>query len=744
MEGADSFNATSCFPPGYAENYENDESLTSGIPQGLAFTLDLPEIKKEILHKCNECQQRGLTQSYKWLAEILFAFKKVPFKPQNASHFLPEEKGFPTTRIESENDIIHCEDIETYLMAKGYFDLREYDRCAFFTSSCVSKLNSSGNEENNGKKAGKLEFIHFYSRYLSGEKKRLDNMTDTITSVDSQQLTYLQDLRCELQKLSEAAKLDGYCTYLYGIVLKRLELNDKAKHVLIEAVNMEPCLWGAWLELAYHVSDRSSLQSLNLPDHWIKDIFLAHTYLELQLNEEALEIYFALQQAGLQESTYLLAQVAIAFHNMREVDKAVNFFQQLGEVDPYRLDNLDTYSNLLYVKEQRVELAHLAHKTVDIDKYRTETCCVIGNYYSLRSQHAKAVVYFQRALKLNPNYLSAWTLMGHEFMELKNTNAAIQSYRHAIEVNKRDYRAWYGLGQTYELLKMHYYCLYYYKRAQELRPNDSRMLVALGECYEKLDKHSDAMKCYWKAHCVGDIEGGIALFQLARMYEKTGDHDQAANAYNQYIIDTEEAGITERDQQSKAYKYLALYYLKQNWIDYAYHYAQKCTEFTDTREEGKALLKEVAASRGGVTSNSNALGNILRDHQESPSSISASQNRDSRIDIESNTLATVQTMPNSSNDSNNQTARIQIAQPAAFLSHQPQQSSSTVFEQDEGVTTPIMRQHPGLERVRQNEPYVSGNSPRFNGREAQNVEGNDEAEDPPRRGLEPMNLTFTP
>ena len=63
---------------------------------------------------------------------------------------------------------------------------------------------------------------------------------------------------------------------------------------------------------------------------------------------------------------------------MRQVDQAVTYFKQLGEVDPYRLDNLDTYSNLLYVKEQRVELAHLAHRTNMIDKYRTETCCVIG------------------------------------------------------------------------------------------------------------------------------------------------------------------------------------------------------------------------------------------------------------------------------------------------------------------------------------------------------------------------------
>ena len=46
--------------------------------------------------------------------------------------------------------------------------------------------------------------------------------------------------------------------------------------------------------------------------------------------------------------------------------------------DPFRLDNLDTYSNLLYVKEMRVELSHLAHRVVQVDKYRVETCCVIG------------------------------------------------------------------------------------------------------------------------------------------------------------------------------------------------------------------------------------------------------------------------------------------------------------------------------------------------------------------------------
>ena len=239
---------------------------------------------------------------------------------------------------------------------------------------------------------------------MSAEKKRLDDLVDTVSSPDHTQLSALKQLRQEMEQLQLSGQLDGYGLFVYGVVLRKLHLPDLAITALCEAVRLRPAHWGAWLELSCLVSSRDKLTGLDLPDHWCKQVFLAHTYLELQQNEQAVKIYDGLSAAGLGESTYIMAQVAIAYHNMRQVEEAVTYFKQLSEVDPFRLDNLDTYSNLLYVKEQRVELAHLAHKTNMIDKYRTETCCVIGNYYSLRSQHEKAVVYFQRALKLNPGY----------------------------------------------------------------------------------------------------------------------------------------------------------------------------------------------------------------------------------------------------------------------------------------------------------------------------------------------------
>ena len=33
-----------------------------------------------------------------------------------------------------------------------------------------------------------------------------------------------------------------------------------------------------------------------------------------------------------------------------EIDMAVTAFAELQELDPYRLENMDTYSNLLYIK----------------------------------------------------------------------------------------------------------------------------------------------------------------------------------------------------------------------------------------------------------------------------------------------------------------------------------------------------------------------------------------------------------
>ncbi|PIK54004.1 putative cell division cycle protein 23-like isoform X2 [Apostichopus japonicus] len=534
------------------------------------FTIDLSDMKRDLIDAFKQCTERGLMQSAKWFAELSFTLKKV--KPstcedQNISGMQEEE----------------IEDFDNFCMAKTYFDLREYDRAAFFTEKCTSP---------------KVSFLHLYAKYMAGEKRKYDEMTDMMSPVHFKNFknSSLKALRLELEARHNNNKLDGFGLYLYGVVLKKLELLKEAEPILLDSVHRHPLNWGTWKELSSLITDREKLNSIQLPNHWMRQFFYAHTCLELQLNEDALKLYTQLCDAGLSENTYIISQMAVAHDNLRAVDEAVEILAKLEKVDPYRLENMDTYSNLLYVKEMKAELSRLAHRVCEVDKYRVETCCVIGNYYSLRSEHEKAIVYFQRALKLNPNYLSAWTLMGHEYTEMKNTSAAIEAYRQAIEVNRRDFRAWYGLGQTYEILKMYFYCIYYFRQAQQLRPNDSRMLVALGESYEKLDKVVEAKKCYWRAYSVGDLEG-IALVRLAKLYARFNEDDKAASFYSKFVEQMEVLGTADTEEQCQAYRFLARYHLKQQNFEFATSYAHKCCEYNETKEEGKAILKEIPNKR---------------------------------------------------------------------------------------------------------------------------------------------------
>uniref|UniRef100_A0A8C8IHF7 Cyclosome subunit 8 n=1 Tax=Oncorhynchus tshawytscha TaxID=74940 RepID=A0A8C8IHF7_ONCTS len=544
------------------------QAATLWINSELEFG-DLVQIKKQLISVISLCKERGLVHSVKWASELAFALDPLP------------KNELPPSATFTEED---AQDMDALGLAKSYFDLKEYDRAAYFLRGCRSQ---------------KAYFLYMYSRYLSGEKKKDDETVDSLGPLEKGQVRNeaLRELRVELSKKHSAGELDGFTLYLYGVVLRKLDLLKEAVDVFVEATHALPLHWGAWLELCNLITNIDMLKSLSLPDCWIRDFFIAHMYTELQMIKEALQKYQSLIESGFSKSTYIVSQIAVAYHNIRDIDQALALFNELREQDPFRIENMDTFSNLLYVRSMKPELSYLAHNLVGIDKYRVETCCVIGNYYSLRSQHEKAALYFQRALKLNPRCLGAWTLMGHEYMEMKNTSAAIQAYRHAIEVNKRDYRAWYGLGQTYEILKMPFYCLYYYRKAHQLRPNDSRMLVALGESYEKLSQHVEAKKCYWRAYTVGDVER-MALLKLAKLHEQLNESDDAAQCYIIYIQDIFSCGEQlEHAEVSTALRYLGQYYFKNKLYEEASLCAQRCCDYNDAREEGKALLRQISQVR---------------------------------------------------------------------------------------------------------------------------------------------------
>lgn len=60
----------------------------------------------------------------------------------------------------------------------------------------------------------------------------------------------------------------------------------------------------------------------------------------------------------------------------------------------------------------------------------------------------------------------------------------------------------------------------------------------------------------------------------------------------------EEHGLDEQTRDhGYSYMFLANYYLARLNYDQAFHYAQKCLNYTETKEEAKALLKTIVHER---------------------------------------------------------------------------------------------------------------------------------------------------
>jgi len=396
-----------------------------------------------------------------------------------------------------------------------------------------------------------------YALYLAGEKRKAEEQSEVgeaqgrANAVENREL---QALEGELVPLFERGALCPFSCYLLGLVLSARGRKAEARAALVRSLNAFPCNWSAWsaLQPLCCEAEVAAPAALGLAPHWLLPFFAASLALELGMHEEALQRYEALA-AAFPGSAYVAGQRLVALYGLKQFEPAAEGFAALAAAQPFRLDGLDIYSNILYVTEEGAALAALAHAAVRADKYRPETCCVVGNYYSLRRQHDTAVAYFRRALRLDGSYLAAWTLMGHEYVEMRNTAAAVAAYRAAVQLQPRDYRAWYGLGQTYELLALPLYALHYYERAAALRPADARMWVAMGNCYERMAERGggegepasrqQAVRCFGRALAL-DAREAVALSSLARLHADAGEMDAAAHYYRRNVQRLDEEGAS--------------------------------------------------------------------------------------------------------------------------------------------------------------------------------------------------------
>ncbi|XP_065576165.1 cell division cycle protein 23 homolog isoform X2 [Artemia franciscana] len=84
------------------------------------------DLSHELITGIQACKDRGLLHSSKWLSELLYTLddKNTVCIPTPKKSILDE-----TSEVQME-DVSHD---RTFILSKCYFDLKEYDRCAYFS-----------------------------------------------------------------------------------------------------------------------------------------------------------------------------------------------------------------------------------------------------------------------------------------------------------------------------------------------------------------------------------------------------------------------------------------------------------------------------------------------------------------------------------------------------------------------------------------------------------------------------------
>ncbi|KAL7450308.1 hypothetical protein ACHAWC_002257 [Mediolabrus comicus] len=635
---------------------------------------DLDKARSQLRRASRECSRRGLKLASRWASEQLMGLASsssttTSFVTDDISNLLPEERCQP-------NDVelyaISLFDLGEYSRAAHVLSSPQAGNESSFSDGSLGQIQPPRDDL-----TSLGVYLRAFSLYLEGERRKEEQVTELRDPLERTKLfnTNLPQLEADLRRSNELGELDAFGLYVYGVVLKALRgakrapsgdgaaknntndfnqtsdgrtdeeaVGDAAHVIFIRSILKYPFNWSAWLDLGELCVDDSSIdqevEELLLPisDHWMYHFFCVYVFIEEKANENAIAIIEKLangqvsendgsqvdsiaaqqrqQQGFFVQSAYLQSQLAMAYYDVRDYDSAHDHFLALVEREPYRLDNMDAFSNVLYVKDQKVALSHLAHRSVTVDKYRPETCIIVGNYYSSKGRHEKAVQYFQRALKLDRSYLSAWTLLGHEYIEMKNTAAAIEAYRRAVDISDREYRAWYGLGQTYEIMNMLLHALFYFRKAAALHPHDARMWCAIGGCLLGLDRRSDAEKSYERAVSLGDGEG-IATRKLAELYREDGDEEKAAKCYLRHLelryqsqlaapltggsadsspeaFENVVNHVRVDEPEAEALLYLAYYYRDNLEYDAAILCATRLEDYPGPeKEQGKGLLRDI-------------------------------------------------------------------------------------------------------------------------------------------------------
>ncbi|KAH0549397.1 cell division cycle protein 27 homolog isoform X1 [Cotesia glomerata] len=225
----------------------------------------------------------------------------------------------------------------------------------------------------------------------------------------------------------------------------------------------------------------------------LRELGLAYQHLSQFNCSQAVEILSVLPKHHY-NTGWVLSMLARAHFEMNDYKKAANYFAEVRQLEPQRMDLMEIYSTVLWHLHSEVQLSTLAQELVAEDRSSPAAWCATGNLFSAQTEHETAIKFFQRAIQVDPNFPYAYTLLGHEYVLTEELEKAVHAFRNAIRLDPRHYNAWFGLGTIYSKQEQYSLAEVHFKRALQINPYHSAIMCHIGVVQHALKKTDLALR----------------------------------------------------------------------------------------------------------------------------------------------------------------------------------------------------------------------------------------------------------
>jgi len=209
----------------------------------------------------------------------------------------------------------------------------------------------------------------------------------------------------------------------------------------------------------------------------LRTIGKAYSFLTSYESRSAIDVVESLS-TNQKRSGWVLSMTAKAYFELADYKQAAKLFQEVREMEPYRIELMEYYSTALWHLQQEVALSSLAQDLLEQDKMSAATWCCAGNCLDLQKDREQALKFFQRAIQVDPHFAYAYTLLGHQYLALEEAEKAMDCFKNAVRVDPIHYNGWYGMGMIYYKQERYSMAEFYFRKALDI------------------NKHSPVLKCH--------------------------------------------------------------------------------------------------------------------------------------------------------------------------------------------------------------------------------------------------------